>query len=354
MNPRTYLPYYERSCLWLFAGQGSCTGWYICTYLHVSRNRSWLLKDATRKRNAPRGSVLKVWLVLWKSLYQWCPWKYGSMMVFNLPHVPLRFTATSMFFFFYLQEGKQLQKQETWSCRKVSQRKWWKRAVGMWWEEMRATKVICLPAVVYLLVSSMHFQMASCADVKPDLTVSKARPFLTRRWWGLEEQQVRKWQQEKAGLSPHRFYQMSHLLKLKDAHTQSARLCLLVRTLANIIGHLPCLSCLNNMVRKQYLRTYNILICYYLLVLWPQHQSLKKLMFLFLDLQRRNWKLRKFGTYSISIHKFINLELFCLHYMKGPLKMHINSCPTLVFLTTDTLSIAFAPRLLVVVLIGVE
>lgn len=40
--------------------------------------------------------------------------------------------------------------------------------------------------------------------------------------------------------------------------------------------------------------------------------------------------------------------------MKGPLKMHINSCLTLVFRTTDTVSTALAPRLLVVVLIGVE
>lgn len=200
----------------------------------------------------------------------------------------------------------------------------------------------------------MRFQIASYADVKPDLTVSKAQPFLTRRWWGLEEQQFPRWQQEKAGLSPHRFYQVSHLLKLKDAHTQSARLCLLVRILANIIGHLPCLSCLNNMVRKQHLRTYNILKRYYFHVLWPQHQSLKKLIFLFLDLQRRNWKLRKFGKYSISIHTFINLELFCLHYMKGPLKMYIKSCLTLVFRTTDTVNTAFASRLLVVILIGVD
>lgn len=79
-------------------------------------------------------------------------------MVFSLPHVPLRFTATSTFFFFYLQEGKQLQKQEMWSCRKVSQRKWWKRAVGMWWEEMRATKVVCLPAVVYLWFPACIFK----------------------------------------------------------------------------------------------------------------------------------------------------------------------------------------------------
>lgn len=181
----------------------------------------------------------------------------------------------------------------------------------------------------------MHFQTASYADVKPDLTVSKARPFLTRPWGGLEGQQFPRWQQERAGPSPHRSSQVSHLLKLKDAHTQSARLCLLVRILANIIGH-----CLNSMVRKQHLRTSNILKCSYFHVLWPQHQSLEKLIFLFLDLQRRNWKLRKFGKYSISIHTFINLESFCLHYMKGPLKMYINSCLTLVFCTTDPVSTA--------------
>ena len=56
------------------------------------------------------------------------------------------------------------------------------------------------------LQSTYIYNIHMHTDLEPDLTVSKAQPFLTRRLWGLEERHFPKWQQEKAALYPHLFH----------------------------------------------------------------------------------------------------------------------------------------------------